>query len=265
MKRLLLLLIVYVTLLSNARAAGGGMPVFDWVNSIIALTNHVAIMDKYVSIIRELEMTKDWLGNAALIRDIAGAAQVLSDLTTATEARSREELAAEATSSYAVDYTDSGLYAPVGETFRSPDGDTVVRPDVFKPEAALFSAVAEHDAVHRQVTLRREKLRGAMRETLSQLQGATNQVEILKASGVLMAQHAELDTLERETAAAAERVKVLDAQNRAAEKRAEKAEEQESAVALNEALRAFGKALKPSKSKRAENQRKASPTLPLVP
>ncbi len=246
MKRYLTLLILCITCSSKG---AGGLPVVDVPAFLIAWTNHLESMEKYVGIITELATTKEWLGDASRITNISGAAQVLADLASLTVGRTRLELAAGADSSFAVDYTDAGLYRPVRQTFRTWGGTEQERPDVFKPEAALFSAVAEHDAVHADVTARREKLRTAVRETLVQLQGATNQVEVLKATGVLLAQHAELETVERETAAAANRAFLIDLQNRAAKEREEKAGRQEAASDFRESIIGLQSFIAPSKKK----------------
>ena len=88
----------------------------------ITIENHLVEMGKLVALIEQMTTTKDWLGNAAQIVEIAGAGGVLENLKTDGVAKSRLELAMNATSLGALGYDAAGLFAAPGEFFTSPWG-----------------------------------------------------------------------------------------------------------------------------------------------
>jgi hypothetical protein len=219
--------------------------VHDPINHAALILNHLEQIIKLVETIRELRETKDRLGDAAAIRNVPGAAQTLALLGKSGIGKSRTELATLAKSSLGVAYDGQGLYQAVGRSFLSRDGQAVTRPDVFKPEAAIFQAVANHDAVQEDVTQRRRVLRAALRSTVSQLQAATTHAEVQKLTGIMIAEVAELEAIDRELDASARQVALLDIQNRANKERQQKAANQEQTREMTESLRHFVGALKP--------------------
>ena len=200
---------------------------------------------KLAAIIDQATQTKDWLGNAADILKIGGVDEVFADLLNPGVGHSRTEIALSATTAEGTTYDGDGVYAPVGESYVSRDGQTVPRSDVFKPEGAIFAAVRDHDAVYEDVMHRREVLRAAIQRTLAELQAATTHAEVLKATGVLLAQHAELEATDREVVFATQKAVLLDLQNRADKDRREKARNQEQAHEFSEGLRHFSDAVRP--------------------
>ena len=133
----------------------------------------------------------------------------------------------------------------MGETFLSRSGEFITRPEVFKPEAAIFNAVRDADVVYEDVQTRRAALRSALGKTATQLQNATTHAEVLKATGVVLAQQAELDAAAQDLTAAVQKAVLLDIQNRADKERQEKAQDQEQTAEFSEALRLFSGALRP--------------------
>ncbi|MBL9170587.1 MAG: hypothetical protein JNN07_22840, partial [Verrucomicrobiales bacterium] len=159
--------------------------------------------------------------------------------------QSRTASASIANSALAFAYQGQGMYQPVGGNFVSGDGQAISRPDVFKPEAAIFQAVSNHDAVHEDVMRRRQILRTAMRGSLTQLQTATTHAEVQKVTGVILAEVAELEATDRELMFSAQQAVLLDIQNRADKERQQKAVHQEQAQEMTESLRHFTSALTP--------------------
>lgn len=211
----------------------------------MTLANHVEHLAKFAENILELRLTKDRLGDAASILKVVGAAETLVQIAQPGVGKARSEITALADSAAALAYKGQGIYQAFGSMFVSRDGKTIARPDVFKPEAAIFQAVANHDAVHEDVMQRRQVLRTALRGTLSQLQAATTHAEVQKLSGVILAQSAELEATDRELEFATQHAVLLDIQNRANKERAEKAAGQEQAQEMQESLVHFVKALTP--------------------
>ena len=219
--------------------------VHDPINAEIAISNHLEEIVKLVKLIEELQTTKDWLGNAAKIVDLAGLDEVFANLQSEGVGRSRVEIATTSTSFDGATYAGDGLYTPVGETYLSRSGEFITRPEVFKPEAAIFNAVRDADAVYEDVQTRRAALSAALGKTTAQLQNATTHAEVLKATGVMLAQQAELDAAAQELTAAVQKAVLLDIQNRADQQRQEKAQDQEQSTEFSEALRLFSGALRP--------------------
>ena len=135
--------------------------------------------------------------------------------------------------------------AAISPTFTSRDGQTVNRPDVFKPEAAIFQAVANYDAVRDEVTRRHEALRSAMRDSVTQLQAATTHAEVQKANGVILAEHAAREAAVWELEVASQKAVLIDIQNRATKELEQKAANQEQTRELTEGLRHFTDILRP--------------------
>lgn len=210
----------------------------------ITIDNHVVEIGKLVALIEQMTTTKDWLGNAAQIVDIAGATGVLENLKTDGVAKSRLELAMNATSQNALSYDGAGLFVAPEEFFTSRDGHQVARADNYKPQAAVFRAVLDFDAVHEDVKVRRKTLRGSMQQTVRQLEAATTHAEVQKATGVLLAQQAELQSTDHELDVAIQKAVLLDLQNRAAREVEEKARAQEQAQEFGEAVDRFTRMLR---------------------
>lgn len=211
----------------------------------LTIANHVEQLARLVESIQELRLTKDRLGDAASILKIAGAADTLAQMAQQGVGKARSEIAGLAESAMAVAYQGQGIYQAVGSVFVSRDGNAIARSDVFKPEAAIFQAVTNHDAVYEDVMQRRQVLRAALRTTLAQLQAATTHAEIQKVTGVILAQSAEMEATDRELAFAAQHVVLLDIQNRADKEREHKAASQEQAQEMQESMLHFVKALTP--------------------
>jgi len=223
----------------------GQLVVVDPGLELVTIANHLEQLAKTVETIQELRQTKDRLGDAASIHRISGASETLAQFALTGVGQSRTEIATLATSSLAVAYQGQGLYQEVGGTFVSRDGQSVSRPDVFKPEAAIFQAVANHDAVHEDVMRRRQVMRTALRKSLTQLEAAGTHAEVQKVTGVILAEVAELEATDRELVFSAQQAVLLDIQNRADKERQQKAATQEQAHEMNESLRHFTEALVP--------------------
>lgn len=237
----LCLVVLALVLLSTPLSAQ--ILVHDPGNAEIAVANHAEQILKLLDMIEEMQTLRTWLGNAAEILDLAGLDPVLS--SSDSVGRSRVDLATSSTSAEAAAYSGDGLYQPVGESFTSRDGASVARPDVFKPEGAVFNAVRDHDSVYDDVMVRRQALIEGIEEAAAQLQSATSLVESKKATGVLVAQQAKLQAADSELAIATQKAILIDLQNRADKERQEKAAAQEQSRELVEALRHYGRALRP--------------------
>ena len=231
----------FAPLLSHCPAFEVETPVLN----SITIKNHIEEIARLVAIIEQMQATKDWLGNAANILDIAGGKDVLASLQTVGVGQSRADLAINATSQDALIYDDFGLYQAPGDSFVTRGGRTVARGDEFKPQAAIFNAVRDHDAVMEDVNTRREAIRSAMQQTVSQAQAATTHAEVQKATSVLITQQAELQAIDWEATMSGLKAVLLDIQNCAAAEREQKAKAQEQGEEFSEALGKFTKLLRP--------------------
>ena len=228
-----LLLLMTAALFFARPSAQAQVIVHDPISAQIASQSHVEELLKLVKLIEELQTTKDWLGNAAKIVNLAGLDEVFANLQSEGVGRSRVEIATTSTSFDGTTYAGDGLYTPVGETYLSRSGEFITRPEVFKPEAAIFNAVRDADAVYEDVQARRSALRAALGKTAAQLQSATTHAEVLKATGVVLAQQAELDAAAQDLTAAVQKAVLLDIQNRADRERQEKAQDQEQTTVVS--------------------------------
>ena len=121
---------IALTILLLALPFGRGQViVHDPIVADIAVTHNAEELIKLVRMIEEMQATKDWIGNGKKILELAGIDAVFTNLRTESIGISRVELATTATSATGATYDGDGLYAPVGETFQSRDGQTITRPD----------------------------------------------------------------------------------------------------------------------------------------
>ena len=232
-------------LLFASHPGQGVVPVTDTAAITASQIQHEVELAKLIAMIAQLQAAKEWLGNAADIIDLAGIDEVYFSLDLEGVGLSRLEIALSTTSLDAVLYDGGALYTPVGDIFLSRDGEVVVRPDVFKPEGAIFNAVLDHDRVYDDVMGRRQMLRLGREQTMAQLQVATTHAEIQKAPADLLAQQGELEAADRELTFATQKAQLLDLQNRADTSRQEKAMQQEQAQEFTERLRSFSQLLRP--------------------
>ena len=237
--------ILLAAILLIRQPAHGQVIVHDPMNAQIAIEHRIEEILKLVKLIQEMKTTKDWLGNAAQFLHLAGLDELYASLQNEEVGLSRVEIATAATTLDGTSYDGNGVYKPVGEIFQSRGGEFITRPDVFKPEAAIFGAARDYDAVHEDVSARRAALRAGIQKTVGQLQAATTHAEVIKATGVLTAQSAELAATDHEETHAAEKVAVTAHEKEADAARMEKAKEQEQAVEFHEALQKFIKMLRP--------------------
>ncbi|HRZ55293.1 MAG TPA: hypothetical protein P5525_07540, partial [Candidatus Paceibacterota bacterium] len=163
----------------------------------------------------EAQFVSRVLGDPATIRTVSGLPTLLGDLQATGSNVARIALIAGTTALDAQQYTGGGLFRPVGEAFRTIDGDLIPRQDdTFKPYAAVIRAVANHDAVEQDVLARRQSLRAAIHQTLAALQAAATDAEAQKLHGVLLGQMADLEAIDRELGFAAQRAIIQDIENR---------------------------------------------------
>ena len=194
----------------------------------------------------QLEFLARILGDPATIRTADGLPALLTSLSSTGSNVARIALVAETTALEAQQYSGGGLFRAVGDTFRTRDGDVLHRQDdPYKPIAAIFRAVANHDAVEQDVLTRRQHLRTAIQQTLTALLAATTDAEAQKLHGVLLGQLAELQTTDHELSFAAQRTLIQDIEARNDRQRQEAAAHEEQATEFHQTLEHLGQWLRP--------------------
>lgn len=194
----------------------------------------------------QAEFVSRVLGDPATIRTISGLPTLLGDLQATGSNVARIALVAGTTALDAQQYTGGGLFRPVGEAFRTIDGELIPRQDeTFKPYAAVIRAVANHDAVEQDVLARRQNLRAAIRQTLDALQAAATDAEAQKLHGVLLGQTADLEAIDRELGFASQRAIVQDIENRNDTQRQEAAAREEQAAEFQRSVDHLRQLLRP--------------------
>jgi hypothetical protein len=156
------------------------------------------------------------------------------------------ELRTSATGSAGVAYDGDGLYRPPGEVITTSDGRQFERPlEPYKKFDAVTRARAALENVMHDTEERRQQLRGQIKTTVSQLQGAETVAEVQKLQGVLTAQNAELAAIDRERDAALGRILVQGLENQTDAARQEQARQDERLVEFRAASEKLGLRLIP--------------------
>jgi hypothetical protein len=126
-----------------------------------------------------------------------------------------ENLVANANGSSALTYNDSGIYATVGTSFKTPGGQTIQRPaDQYKPITAIINTASNYVTVADNAAQRRATIKDEIAQTTQQLQNATTDAEVQKLHGVLTSLNGDLASTDDEVNQAASSAMVQDIQNR---------------------------------------------------
>jgi hypothetical protein len=147
-----------------------------------------------------------------------------SDLQKAESGLNLENLVAGADGNSALTYNDSGIYATVGTSFQTPDGQTVQRSaDQYKPFAAVINAANNYVTVADDAAKRRATIKSQIADTTQQLQSAGTDAEVQKLQAVLAGLNADLASTDAEVNQAVGSALVQDIQNRNDEQKQQQA------------------------------------------
>lgn len=135
-----------------------------------------------------------------------------------------------------------GVFAGVGQEFRTPGGATVSRQEaLYRPVAALQQTTDNFQAVTADTAARRATLKGEISRTVAALAGARTDAEVQKLTGILVGLEAALQGIEAELAQAAASALVQDVATRTDERRQSDARKEQQAAEFTEALENYGR------------------------
>jgi hypothetical protein len=142
-------------------------------------------------------------------------APLATDLQSVEPGVNLENLVGKANGSSAMTYNNSGIYARVGTSFKTPGGQTIQRPtNQYQRFSAIINTASNYLAVADNAAQRRATIKTNIAQTTQQLQSATTDAEVQKLNGVLASLDGDLASTDDEVNQAAASATVQDIQNR---------------------------------------------------
>lgn len=211
--------------------------VYDPIMNIEQILDEAENIAKYITMIenqvKQIETLKDQLTEfkhyeslfgdpSQVVLSMAGSLQ--SDLKNLEPGQNLENLVTSADGNSALTYNNSGIYATVGTSFQTPDGQTVQRStDQYKPFAAVINAANNYVTVADDAAQRRATIKSQIADTTQQLQSAGTDAEVQKLQAVLAGLNADLASTDAEVNQAVGSALVQDIQNRNDEQKQQQA------------------------------------------
>ncbi len=142
-------------------------------------------------------------------------APLATDLQSVEPGVNLENLVGKANGSSAMTYNNSGIYATVGTSFKTPGGQTIQRPtNQYQRFSAVINTASNYVTVADNAAQRRATIKTNIAQTIQQLQKATSDAEVQKLHGVLTSLDGDLASTDDEVNQAAASATVQDIQNR---------------------------------------------------
>jgi len=205
------------------------MVVYDPVNNIQSILNQVENVAKYVEMIQnqiqqittlksqlhELEHYNEIFGDPSKVLSLPSVNGLIQDLQNTGVGQAIGDLQNLADGVAALKYDANGLYHNIGETFQTPNGDTIAREDNrYRPFAAVNETTKNYADVYADVVARRQALKQEIAATTAQLRSASTASEVQKLTGVLIGLNGALAAADKEIDQAVSLSIVQDAENR---------------------------------------------------
>lgn len=178
----------------------------------------------------------DRFGDPESLLDITGVDQLLDDLKFEGLGKNTTELRKSASGESAINYDGGGIYKKVPQKTES-EVKVTRNPDNYKQYAAVHEAAKNFATVHDDVQERRTELKKTIGETTTALEASTTDAETQKLTGVLVAQSAQLQAIDRELQFATYQVVLQDIENRNEEARQSQATLEEHAADKQDAMK----------------------------
>ena len=225
MKKLIAIIAVALPLAFSARAQwivyDPTMNVQQIIDEAESLAKYVTMIDNQVqqintltSQLTEFKNYEAVFGNPGKVL-LSMVAPLNADLQSLEPNLKLETLVANANGNIALNFNDAGIYATVGTSFQTPDGQTVQRPaNQYEPFSAIINTASNYVAVADNAAQRRAAIKDQIVQTTQQLQNATTDAEVQKLHGVLTGLNADLASTDDEVNQAASAAMVQDIQNR---------------------------------------------------
>jgi len=203
--------------------------VYDPVNNLQSILSQVENVAKYVEMIQnqvqqittlksqlqEIQHYNEIFGDPSKILALPSVNGLIQDLQNTGVGQAIGELQNLADGTAALKYDANGLYHNIGETFKTPNGDTVARAeDRYRQFAAVNETTKNYSDVYADVIARRQALKQEIATTTAQLRSASTASEVQKLTGVLIGLNGALAAADKEIDQAVSLSVVQDAENR---------------------------------------------------
>jgi hypothetical protein len=255
MKKLIALTLVTVCVALSARAQ---WIVYDPAMNVQQILDTAQEIAKYVTMIenqvQQIQTLTDQLNEFKHYEDLFGNPQsvvlstvqpLIGDLQKTELGQTLNSLESTINTSDAMLYNAGGLFASVGTTFTTPDGQTITRQVTpFKPIAAVQKTTDNYLAVSTDAATRRIALKNEIAATTEQLKAATTDAEVQKLQGVLIGLSAALNNTDYEINQATTSALVQDIANRNDAQRQVDAKKEQQHAEFTEAIQKYGQTFK---------------------
>ena len=255
MKKLIAITLVALPLAFSARAQ---WIVYDPTMNIQQIIDTAQEIAKYVTMIEnqvqqiqtltaqlnEFKHYEDLFGDPSKVL-LTTVQPLVNDLKKTELGQSLTTLESTINTSDAMLYNAGGLFASVGTTFTTPDGQTITRQATpFKPIAAVQKTTDNYLSVSTDAAARRVALKNEIAATTEQLKAATTDAEVQKLQGVLIGLSAALNNTDYEINQATTAALVQDIANRNDAQRQVDAKKEQQHAEFTEAIQKYGQTFK---------------------
>lgn len=224
------------------------------INQVANIAKYVEMIDNQIqqintltSQLQELQHYSHVFGDPSQIVNLAGVNTLVQDLQNTGVGQTLGSLQNLSQGVDAFTYNASGLYQSVGETFRTPNGNTISREqDLYRPFSAINHTTQNFSDVYADVIARRKELKLNIAATTEQLQSATTASEAQKLTGVLIGLNSSLVAADKELDQALDLSLVQDVENRNDQQKQQQAHKEEQEAEFIESVQKYGDTITPS-------------------
>lgn len=209
------------------------------------IDNQIQQIDTLTSQLQELQHYSQVFGDPSQIVNIVGVNGLVQDLQKTGAGQSIGALQNLSNGMDALKYDANGLYQSVGETFSTPNGNTLSREqDRYRQFAAVNQTTKNFSDVYADVIARRKALKMEIAATTRKLQSATTASEAQKLTGVLIGLNSALAATDKELDQALGLSLVQDAENRNDQQKQQQARTEEQQAEFTEGIQKYGDTMK---------------------
>lgn len=209
------------------------------------IQNQVQQINTLTSQLRELQNYNQIFGDPSKILNLPGVNGLIQDLQNTGVGQAIGELQNLAEGVEALKYDANGLYHNIGETFKTPNGDTISRDqDRYRQFAAVNETTKNYADVYADVIARRQALKLEIAATTAQLRTASTASEVQKLTGVLIGLNGALAAADKEIDQAVSLSVVQDAENRNDKEKQELARIEEQRAEFIESVQKYSSTVK---------------------
>ena len=209
------------------------------------INNQVQQINTLTSQLQQLQQYNKVFGNPSQILNLAGLTGLITDLQDTGVGQTIGQLENLSQGIDALRYDANGLYHNIGETFTTPDGNSVSRAvNLYRQFAAVNQTTRNFTGVYADVVSRRDSLRQDIAATTVQLRAATTASEVQKLTGVLIGLNAELAATDKELDHAASVSVVQNAENQNDQAKQQQARLEEQQAEFSQGIQKYNNTVK---------------------